>query len=185
MKQGAGCCSSTECGVGTLKGWGIPFDSCALSCIRDSSCKAFEFGQHRGDHNNRCMEPNVCRCFHITECTGSFTHPGYNIYYRPGTVIQQFPAGGRSYSQSQQLCSSKSLVICPKWRICPSGPHNQPVGGSMHGDVWIPIADTVNDWVQIGNAGHVLCAGHSERGYGLPHWGLGHNPYNQRIYCCD
>merc|ERR1712050_746042 len=102
-----------------------------------------------------------------------------------GTVIQQFPAGGRSYSQSQQLCSSKSLVICPKWRICPSGPHNQPVGGSMHGDVWIPIADTVSDWVQIGNAGHVLCAGHSERGYGLPHWGLGHNPYNQRIYCCD
>lgn len=179
-RQQVGCAG----GHGVNKGWGIPFDKCALSCVQSSTCKVFAYGQR----DATCMEmhPKVCRCWHYDSCASTFAHQGYNIYSKPANgPTRQFSGGGRSYSDSQQLCRQNGLNLCPKWRICPFGHHNPPVDGQMHGDIWIPIADSSNDWVQIGNGGHILCAGHVELGYGYPSWGHGHNSYNQRIFCCN
>ena len=61
---------------------------------------------------------------------------------------------GRSYVEALQFCGSMSgYKICRYNAISPLGPDSEPMGGhkeEVKGS-WIPILDSANDWVQVGN----------------------------------
>jgi len=96
--------------------------------------------------------------------------------------VQYFPAHGHSYAQSKALCTAHGRILCRMLKICPDGVHSHPIGGDL--DAWAPIGDRNNDWVSIGALRHWRCAGHYDRGFGLPAWGHHHNAHNKRIFCC-
>ncbi|CAB4019913.1 Hypothetical predicted protein, partial [Paramuricea clavata] len=78
-------------------------------------------------------------------------------------------------SDEKELCSSKT--ICKDGRI--------PYSGVIPGDHWVPVADSSNEWIQIGNSPHRPCVLHSTLG-SKPSWGLKNSVHNFKgnLYCC-
>jgi len=168
------------CKEGPVDGWaglglGLTEEECQLACIEEDACVLAVY---------KSQEKS---CAYFRECSKFKNQAGFVMWQKKceDGDAKFFPGEGRGYAQSKAFCAAKNKRICNKDDICPGGHNTQPVGGMMGGDVWVPIGDTTNDWVSIGmGSGHVGCASHNERGFGLPPWGHNHNSYNQRIYCC-
>ena len=59
------------------------------------------------------------------------------------------------------------------------------MAGQLLGDVWAPVLDYSNEWIQIGTD-HPLCALHMEVYNQLPAWGeMNGCCNNNEILCCD
>ena len=68
---------------------------------------------------------------------------------------------GQTYEEGVNYCASRlpgedgvPYEVCSYDAICPLGHNMQPLGGYKHstdpsGDVWTPISDSENDWVQV------------------------------------
>ena len=68
---------------------------------------------------------------------------------------------GQTYEEGVNYCASRlpgedgvPYEVCSYDAICPLGHNMQPLGGYKHstdpsGDVWAPISDSENDWVQV------------------------------------
>lgn len=99
--------------------------------------------------------------------------------YKPQWHGRSSDWNGSTYIDALQFCTSrgKNRMICPFAAICPFGELNSPyIGlpatlGSDGSELWAPVMDTLNDWVQIGNYKNV-CALHSNVYPSPPTWGL-------------
>merc|ERR1712154_31891 len=67
--------------------------------------------------------------------------------------IQQFPGQFQSWQLSKELCERHHLSLCTYEEICPQYDFELPRGTLRleGGDVWSPVGNSVNDWVQIGD----------------------------------
>ncbi|XP_028407321.1 uncharacterized protein LOC114529953 isoform X2 [Dendronephthya gigantea] len=87
-----------------------------------------------------------------------------------------------SYQEATAICKADGKVLCGSNVICKGGrPHN----GFLSGDHWVPVIDSYNEWIQIGNSIHVPCVLHSSLGF-KPSWGLKNTArgYKGNLFCC-
>jgi hypothetical protein len=92
--------------------------------------------------------------------------------------------GRVSYREAQVACAGKGKQLCSFADYCPGGEGSEPRRGRGLGkDVWAPISDKYNDWVQISD--NRLCKRHSKYGY-LPAWGSSNGCCNNNeVLCCN
>ena len=53
-----------------------------------------------------------------------------------------------SYQQAAANCKADSKELCTSKEICEDG--KTPNSGPITGDHWIPVKDSLNEWLQIG-----------------------------------
>jgi hypothetical protein len=53
-----------------------------------------------------------------------------------------------SYQQATSICTSDEKELCSSKTICKDG--KIPYSGVIPGDHWVPVADSSNEWIQIG-----------------------------------
>jgi len=96
-------------------------------------------------------------------------------------AVAKMKGNGKSYKALAQMCASKGARLCNWKEYCPNGRGKNPKLGRERGDVWAPIGDSDNDWVQMADSR--VCKKHSDH-WGKPAWGKGNNPYAKVAYCC-
>ena len=91
-----------------------------------------------------------------------------------------------NYEEATEFCIGKGKFLCSYDHYCPDGELSEPLRGRGAGiDVWAPISDMENDWVQITDHMNRLCKRHSLL-YGPPSWGNTHGCcHNNEILCCN
>ena len=57
-------------------------------------------------------------------------------------------ANTMSYQQATSSCKSDGKEVCSSKVICKD--RKTPYGGIKSGDHWVPVADSFNEWIQIG-----------------------------------
>jgi len=100
-------------------------------------------------------------------------------------VEEEYTSVGRvSYRKAQAACKNKGKELCSYKDYCPHGEGSVPIRGPGEGkDVWAPISDEYNEWVQLSDSR--TCKTHSRHGY-LPKWGTSHGCcHNNEILCCE
>ena len=87
----------------------------------------------------------------------------------PHTNMKTFATPSTSYNAAKRKCQELgSWGLCSRMQICPEykGSNNagQPVKHGNAGDVWIPVSDGIDQWVQGGNnkGDKRMCRLHSE-----------------------
>jgi len=94
--------------------------------------------------------------------------------YNPVWFSRNSGWNGKTYLQALSFCaSSRNMIICPYSAICPEGESTRPYGGfkgEPDVELWAPIMDTLNGWVQIG-ATSDACLVHDSP-HTAPEWGL-------------
>ena len=99
---------------------------------------------------------------------------------------------GTTWGAGVDFCNAQNMELCPYEIYCPDGPANPPLGGTKPGDMWSPMSDGTNRWVQVGvwagNAGNT-CLGHHEIAGGVhgdPAWGMDGSRHGFMTYilCC-
>ena len=53
-----------------------------------------------------------------------------------------------TYQQATSNCRSDGKELCSAKTICKDG--TKPYGGLIPGDNWVPVADSSNEWLQVG-----------------------------------
>ena len=109
-----------------------------------------------------------------------------NLKYIP-KVLKSQEIFNRSYDQCKKYCTDAGKSLASKQQILKWFNSNTKPGG----DVWTPVLDDCNQWLQIGT-GPPWAFGklHSEINggkYGKPKWGqlVGVQPFKQNFYCSD
>ena len=98
--------------------------------------------------------------------------------------------GKVSYEEAKTFCVNQGKNLCSYDTYCPDGELSEPLRGKGAGkDVWAPISDLENDWVQISDFTfrnvRRLCKRHSVL-YGLPSWGTQSGCCdNNEVLCCN
>ena len=99
---------------------------------------------------------------------------------------------GKTYLQAVDHCRAldePGYDICPYEAVCPLGPDTEPMGGVKgqgEAEMWMPILNSVNDWVQVG-PGASTCIAYSHERPEKPDWGVsgdGSDELTQNIMCC-
>jgi len=94
-----------------------------------------------------------------------------------------------NWNECEAYCTSKGLALATKAQICPNGPLQPPLGGTLTGNEYIAIADGSNNWLQVGSLAHRgprLCKSHREHYGKLSVWGVDNEkrPYESNyLYC--
>lgn len=100
-----------------------------------------------------------------------------------------------NWNEVKGFCASKGLLLASKAQICPNGPLQPPLGGTLTGDQWIAIVDGSNNWVQLGprissydgvHGENRLCKSYSEHYGKSSAWGVDNNkkPFESNyVYC--
>jgi len=112
-KKGAGCCSSTACGTGE-GGSFATFQECEERCKTDPECMAFEFGNRWSNGYNRCISQGKCQCWIAKECSCSFEHPGYNIFYAPEYMTPEMGCCSDSACGVGTMLGHKTFEECKR-----------------------------------------------------------------------
>ena len=97
---------------------------------------------------------------------------------------------GSTYDEASLFCEDIGYAICPYAAICPLGSDTQPLGGYLNSDIdqtWMPVSDTQNDWVQVGESNScILFSGENPE---PPEWGITSTPesevFTSDIMCCN
>jgi len=102
----------------------------------------------------------------------------------PKAIEKMTRRGGaaNSYTAWANVCASKGAHLCEWKDYCPNGRGKNPKLGRERGDLWAPIGDSDNDWVQLADSR--VCKKHSDH-WGKPGWGKRNNPYGRVAYCCN
>ena len=92
-----------------------------------------------------------------------------SAFFGGPTNMQTFATPSTSYNAAKRKCQELgSWGLCSRMEICPEykGSNNagQPVKHGNAGDVWIPVSDGIDQWVQGGNnkGDKRMCRLHSE-----------------------
>ena len=88
-----------------------------------------------------------------------------------------------SYQQAVANCMADGRQLCTTKEICEDG--KTPNSGPLPGDHWIPVKDSLNEWLQIGNSPHRPCILHSSLG-AKPSWGVVNSAqrFKGNLFCC-
>ena len=110
-----------------------------------------------------------------------------------GWVDRSTGWNGKTYLQALSFCAtSQKMIICPYNVICPQGESGLPYGKTKPADdgagmdLWAPVSDTLNDWVNIGS--NNMCARYGTTHSEPPDWGLSgitQQDITPQIICCD
>jgi hypothetical protein len=84
------------------------------------------------------------------------------------------------------------MEMCPYKTYCPEGGGSPPIGGTKPGDMWSPMSDGPNRWVQVGmwsGQASNTCLGHHQIAGGVhgdPAWGQdgSRHGFMKYILCC-
>lgn len=99
-------------------------------------------------------------------------------------------SNGKSWEDSQAVCTSRGKGLCRFTDICPNGASGDPIMGKLQGDIWIPLGgESSNTWLQVGDTTWPDCQRHTEIAggvHGYPAWGTQrlNGAYHGPIYCC-
>jgi len=114
------------------------------------------------------------------EDTGEFYQP---VFFERSTDTN-YPDG--SYLEALEFCGRKEgYALCPFGAICPLGPGRDPIRGVVQGGPsWNPLADRVDDWVQLAADGK--CTLYSQYNAEPPEWGTkgGNTDATRNLVCC-
>lgn len=95
-----------------------------------------------------------------------------------------YPDG--SYRKSWEFCVQKQgYGLCPFAAVCPNGPGSDPIKGVKEGGPsWIPVSDSVDEYVQIAADGK--CSLYSQTHDKPPEWGVmgGNDNGTRNLICC-
>jgi len=94
--------------------------------------------------------------------------------------VYSFKMNGESYNESAKFCAGKDARLASKAEILAFR------NDAMEGDVWTPVSDSSNEWLQIGKAHHNYGKLHTEVDYKVkPSWGKVHavSSYRKLMYC--
>ena len=99
---------------------------------------------------------------------------------------------GTTWGSGITFCDNQGMELCPYAIYCPDGGASSPVGGTKGGDMWAPVSDRSNQWVQVGVWGGdatTTCLGHHEIAGGIhgdPAWGQdgSRHGFMKHILCC-
>jgi diketogulonate reductase-like aldo/keto reductase len=125
---------------------------------------------------------------------GESVHSDHSKMYTLGSSF--------SWQDAVDHCSSLKADLCESRQYCPPTPSNSnpllhageeargtvPFFGVQEGrDLWAPVKDTPEDWIQIGDKPHVPCETHVEKGWNTPSWSSdGHtHPMKGTVACCS
>ena len=104
-----------------------------------------------------------------------------------GEVHEYVLPSAISHQQAREFCTATGMPgrLCRIHEVCPDGPLQQPVGGMRHGDFWVPVDDSDNSWVSIGDydSGNRMCQDHMCI-WGAPWWDRSTQPYKGTVFCC-
>eukprot|EP00581_Thalassiosira_minuscula_P005828 CAMPEP_0183746012 /NCGR_PEP_ID=MMETSP0737-20130205/66532_1 /TAXON_ID=385413 /ORGANISM="Thalassiosira miniscula, Strain CCMP1093" /LENGTH=2336 /DNA_ID=CAMNT_0025981691 /DNA_START=12 /DNA_END=7019 /DNA_ORIENTATION=- len=113
----------------------------------------------------------------------------YELEFQPLEYSRESGWGGKTYLEAIQFCAhTEGYEICPYNVFCPMGPSGSPYGGhvdSTTGEVWAPISDAPNDWVNL--SGENACDRYSSVFPSTPDWGLSGEVSSEttsKIMCC-
>jgi len=118
-----------------------------------------------------------------------------NDYFAPKSFNRESGYTGQSFHEALQYCKAiDGYDLCPYSAICPNGPDSKPMGGVRVSEkaqdpndngVWIPILDTINEWVQVSAQGET-CIAYSHTHPDRPDWGMtGENEeITREVMCC-
>lgn len=86
-----------------------------------------------------------------------------------------------TYSEARAHCQADPAGrLCTQEEVCPHGPKKQPANGYSGQNSFVPVSDTSNQWVQIGNQDTVCTAQHQ------PEWGEKPDAHSMRhSVCCS
>ena len=109
--------------------------------------------------------------------------------YSPSKYNRENGWTGSTYDEARLYCEAIGS-ICPYAAICPLGPDTQPLGGYLNSDIdqtWMPVSDTENDWVQVGESNScILFSGENPE---PPEWGITSTPesevFTSDLMCCS
>ena len=77
---------------------------------------------------------------------------------------------GTTWGSGVTFCDNQGMELCPYAIYCPDGGASSPIGGTKGGDMWAPVSDRANQWVQVGVWGSdavTTCLGHHEIAGGI------------------
>jgi len=102
---------------------------------------------------------------------------------------------GKTYPEAVEFCGAVEegpegpYELCPYDAVCPLGPDSEPLMGALGDDVttdaWLPVIDTTNGWIQVGQADS--CIAYSHEHMDKPDWGMsgeGSEEFTRNIMCC-
>ena len=98
-----------------------------------------------------------------------------------------------SWDQASQYCINQGQQLCTYQEYCPNGAMQSPVYKLPPGDMWAPVVDSTNQWVELGNPTK-MCQLHTSVCKGpnnycgsdnKPLWGTKPNSGRRAILCCN
>lgn len=98
-----------------------------------------------------------------------------------------------SWNDAVNYCESQGQRLCNYSDYCPRGAMESPVYRIPRGDQWAPVADSMNQWVQLSDPSRLcqlhtnVCKGPNEfcGADGKPLWGTESGKTVHPILCCD
>lgn len=98
-----------------------------------------------------------------------------------------------SWSEAKDYCLNQGQRLCNYRDYCPEGPMESPIYKAPKGDQWAPVADSINQWVQISDPARMcqlhttLCEGPNQYcgADGKPLWGVKSGEIVRPLLCCD
>ena len=111
----------------------------------------------------------------------------------PATPIWYDIPNTTNYAGAMAFCNARGRRLCNRAEYCPNGfTGGQAVygGGKKDGDQWAPVNDTVNNWVNVGDATWPSCQLHTEiagGSAGIPSWSSSTSAASHRnhVLCCS
>merc|ERR1712110_1088632 len=94
--------------------------------------------------------------------------------------VYSFKMNGETYNEAANFCDGKNARLASKAEILVFR------NGAMDGDVWTPVSDSSNEWLQIGKETHNYGKLHTEVDHKVkPSWGNLHSvsSYRKLMYC--
>ena len=86
----------------------------------------------------------------------------------------------KNYDDGVTFCKEKGMALGNLKDVCPDGKENQtPFGGQHPSNQYVPVSDSHNEWVQIGNF-KTLCKMHSVEFNAKPNWGTDQNKVSSK-----
>ena len=105
-----------------------------------------------------------------------------NIFLVPQPDENYSQIGKTGYNEAKRFCLNQGKVLCSYSDYCPNGELSEPLRGRGNGrDVWAPISDLENDWVQLSD--YRVCKRHLSLG-SLPTWATTGCCNNNEVLCC-
>jgi len=165
----------------------------ADACIRYSHIHGTRPDWGFSGENNEGNTRNIMCCMGEVIEEGSFESA--QMKYQPRSFDRSQGWVGKTYPEAVEFCDAieegpeESYELCSYDAVCPLGPDSEPLMGALGEDVtadaWLPVIDTMNEWIQVGQADS--CIAYSHEHLNKPDWGMsgkGSEEFTRNVMCC-